>query len=392
MAESNKHINHKRTHDRNVTMKRLLILLITAFISLSATAQLDNSVKADIQKQGFIQSLKQGDIDAAADHYLRYEKLTSSIPPRLQIEASKVFVAKQDLFQAKDILENFLNQEKKGTENYKMGLKLYASLEQRLDSDPETHAARRLKIKYGLPIRPKTLDNEIFVAELYANPVAESLAANLNPSYHGYNAGYGGGYAQDMRSKKLLRGTLIYRVENKDFSSLSELEEILESSDGDTVAIVFKSNSNSSAQYSSMALNKTKYNAVYNKNYNVGAQTCFIATAAYGTPFEKEVLTLRQFREKFLLTNQAGSWFVDKYYQYSPPIANKIAENENAKSAVRVLLKPFAIVASLMLEYGVLVLAPILLLVGLFLYTITRFIRVFRPFIRLDHFSRRLAS
>jgi len=71
-----------------------------------------------------------------------------------------------------------------------------------------------------------------------------------------------------------------------------------------------------------------------------GSPRCFIATAAYGTPMEEEVLVLRRFRERYLLTNTPGRTFVAAYYKISPPIARAIEESELAKAAVRGLLEP----------------------------------------------------
>lgn len=74
-----------------------------------------------------------------------------------------------------------------------------------------------------------------------------------------------------------------------------------------------------------------------------GVTTCFIATAVYGSPLENNVLILRQFREKWLLTNNPGKWFVNLYYRLSPPIANAIAKNEWSKRIVRIFLIPVVI-------------------------------------------------
>ncbi len=52
---------------------------------------------------------------------------------------------------------------------------------------------------------------------------------------------------------------------------------------------------------------------------------CFIATAVYGTPYGDKLDTLREFRDQKLLTNEAGTQFVNYYYQYSPPVAKFIA-------------------------------------------------------------------
>ena len=76
-----------------------------------------------------------------------------------------------------------------------------------------------------------------------------------------------------------------------------------------------------------------------------GAQSCFVATAAYGTPWEENVLKLRYFRERYLLTNSIGKHFVDFYYRHSPPLADAITEKPLARWGARVALTPFVIVA-----------------------------------------------
>jgi len=68
--------------------------------------------------------------------------------------------------------------------------------------------------------------------------------------------------------------------------------------------------------------------------------SCFIATAAFGSLLEKEVKWLRRFRDIYLLTNQAGKQFVSFYYQTSPPIANFIRQNEVLRAIMRGSLGP----------------------------------------------------
>ncbi len=71
-----------------------------------------------------------------------------------------------------------------------------------------------------------------------------------------------------------------------------------------------------------------------------GSGNCFIATAAYGSYLEPEVMVLRRFRDKYLLTNEPGRAFVDWYYRNSPEAAARIADNDSARAVVRLLLSP----------------------------------------------------
>jgi hypothetical protein len=49
-------------------------------------------------------------------------------------------------------------------------------------------------------------------------------------------------------------------------------------------------------------------------------------------------MSLRIFRDQHLLTNTAGTWFVEFYYRHSPPLADYIRQHESLRAMVRALL------------------------------------------------------
>jgi len=80
---------------------------------------------------------------------------------------------------------------------------------------------------------------------------------------------------------------------------------------------------------------------------------CFIATAAFGSYAEPHVKLLRDFRDKCLLTNTPGRWFVRMYYRYSPFWANLINIHTWCKPVVRLALMPLVGISYIMVKTSV---------------------------------------
>ena len=80
-----------------------------------------------------------------------------------------------------------------------------------------------------------------------------------------------------------------------------------------------------------------------------GGGSCFIATAAYGTPLADDIYVRRAVRDSYLLNNAIGVAFVDAYYRLSPPVADAVANNAVMKAAVRTVLTPVVIIGSFVL-------------------------------------------
>jgi len=73
-------------------------------------------------------------------------------------------------------------------------------------------------------------------------------------------------------------------------------------------------------------------------------ELCFIATAAYGSPMDAHVISLRRFRDQVLMQFGAGRAFVAAYYRFSPPIAEWISSSEPLRAATRAALWPLVFV------------------------------------------------
>ena len=82
------------------------------------------------------------------------------------------------------------------------------------------------------------------------------------------------------------------------------------------------------------------------------ADSCFIATAAFGSIFHPYVRILRNFRDAYLLGNGPGRQMVSLYYRYSPRLADRIAAVPALRAITRILLLPVVGAAWIALQAG----------------------------------------
>ena len=74
--------------------------------------------------------------------------------------------------------------------------------------------------------------------------------------------------------------------------------------------------------------------------------SCFIASAAYGSPLAQQVSVLRRLRDRQLLALAPGRPLVAAYYAWSPAAAAYVAERPWLRGLVRALLRPLTAAAA----------------------------------------------
>lgn len=75
-------------------------------------------------------------------------------------------------------------------------------------------------------------------------------------------------------------------------------------------------------------------------SYIIPDMRCFIATAAYGSYLDPHVESLRDFRDRYLLTSSWGRSLVRYYYNNSPPLARIISQYPGLRTVTRIILTP----------------------------------------------------
>jgi|APSaa5957512535_1039671.scaffolds.fasta_scaffold78146_1 hypothetical protein len=76
----------------------------------------------------------------------------------------------------------------------------------------------------------------------------------------------------------------------------------------------------------------------YKPKPNKGSSSCFIATYAYDSCENDNVVLLRNFRDSVLLDSKLGEWLVNQYYKFSPPIVIFFERIKFSKRLLRILL------------------------------------------------------
>ncbi len=79
---------------------------------------------------------------------------------------------------------------------------------------------------------------------------------------------------------------------------------------------------------------------------------CAISTALLGSPWDRHLQTLRDFRDRYLQTNDIGRKLVRLYERHSPAVAEQIEQNPLLKQLLRMALIPLIAMGGFMLTTG----------------------------------------
>jgi hypothetical protein len=106
-------------------------------------------------------------------------------------------------------------------------------------------------------------------------------------------------------------------------------------------------------------------------NPNLSNNGCFIATAAYGHDSSPQVRALREFRDRYLLTNTPGKAFVRWYYTYGPIVADFLNAHPWLKPVARAALMPAVGMAVVVTGTSPLAKTVLFAILALFVFCVT---------------------
>ena len=194
--------------------------------------------------------------------------------------------------------------------------------------------------EYGFAVSKALTSSTIdFNAQTFTHEIGHNLGCahdRPNSSVSGaYSYSYGWGQNGNYGTIMSYVGTTIYYFSNPSITIGGTTIGVVESS---------PSSANNTLSIQNMRDDIAAYRkAVVPESSSVDKMSfagCFIATATYGSPMEKEVYFFRQFRNNYLASTRPGRALMRAYYKLSPPLAQVIHKNENLRKLTRILLQP----------------------------------------------------
>lgn len=92
---------------------------------------------------------------------------------------------------------------------------------------------------------------------------------------------------------------------------------------------------------------------------------CFVATTVYGSPDHPNVVALRKFRDKHLLTNPIGTFLVNQYYQKGPALSDYVKNSGFSIATIRIGLIPLILALKYPIYVGCIIILLAIILVRL---------------------------
>ena len=190
--------------------------------------------------------------------------------------------------------------------------------------------------------------------------------------------------ANNLKNDSELKKEILFTNDGINYRTLSE-QDIIEINDNKLIIRFFENLSGSQNRIRIAAhAFKDREGSLLNEEVITNTfearviDECFIATAAFGSKLTPAVSLLRQFRDTKLLTNKAGTAFVNYYYTNSPKIAEIIANNEGLRLVVRILLLPIIAFVWMIMNAKITLVILILLALYMIITNRARFLGVFR--------------
>ena len=91
--------------------------------------------------------------------------------------------------------------------------------------------------------------------------------------------------------------------------------------------------------------------------------SCFIATAAFGSPLDPHVGILQTYKNRYLTEHSMGRRLMEYYYRYSPKIAEYINKHQNMNLIIRYSLLPVVFLTYLYMTHGVIFLCSLAIII-----------------------------